>query len=104
LLSGPAVVTVDELGNPHNLGIRCSVNGVMKQNSNTNQLVFGTEKILAWCSQFFELLPGDLILTGTPPGVGVFMKPPEFLKVGYCFLLQFERYIKIFKLIIKNNF
>jgi len=79
---GPAIVTPDELGDPHNLGIRCTVNGVTKQNSNTNQLVFNTEKIVAWCSKLFTLLPGDLILTGTPPGVGVFMKPPEFLKKG----------------------
>ena len=46
------------------------------------QLVFNTEKIVAWCSKLFTLLPGDLILTGTPPGVGVFMKPPEFLKAS----------------------
>ena len=46
------------------------------------QLVFNTENIVAWCSKLFTLLPGDLILTGTPPGVGVFMKPPEFLKAS----------------------
>ena len=78
---GPAIVTPDELGDPHNLGIRCSVNGVLQQNSNTNQLVFKTEEVVAWCSKFATLLPGDVILTGTPPGVGVFRKPPLFLKV-----------------------
>ena len=51
------------------------------QDSNTRQLVFKTEELIAWLTQFFTLLPGDVILTGTPPGVGVFMKPPQFLKV-----------------------
>ena len=50
------------------------------QDSNTRQLVFKTEELIAWLTQFFTLLPGDVILTGTPPGVGVFMKPPQFLK------------------------
>ncbi len=80
-LTGPAVVTSDEIGDPHNLGIRCLVNGVKKQDSNTNQMVFNTQQIVAWVSKFFTLQPGDVILTGTPPGVGVFRKPPEFLKV-----------------------
>lgn len=75
-------MTKDELPNVHNLGIRCSVNGVTKQNSTTAQLVFKTEAIVAWVSQFCTLRPGDVILTGTPPGVGVFMKPPEFLQVN----------------------
>ena len=53
------------------------------QDSNTSQLVFGVPEIIAWVTQFMTLLPGDIILTGTPPGVGVFMKPqPQFLKVG----------------------
>ena len=53
------------------------------QDSNTSQLVFGIPEVIAWVSQFMTLLPGDIILTGTPPGVGVFMKPqPQFLKVG----------------------
>ena len=81
VFAGPAVVTTDEVGDPHNLGIRCTVNGVTKQDSSTAQLVFNTQQIVAWCSKFFTLLPGDVILTGTPPGVGVFMKPPQFLKV-----------------------
>ena len=52
------------------------------QNSNTGQFVFGVDDVVSWVSQFTTLLPGDLILTGTPPGVGAFMKPPQFLKVG----------------------
>ena len=48
----------------------------------TNQLVFKIDELVSWCSKFFTLLPGDVILTGTPPGVGVFMKPPKFLKAS----------------------
>ncbi|KAH3790064.1 fumarylacetoacetate hydrolase domain-containing protein 2-like isoform X1 [Dreissena polymorpha] len=79
---GPAVVTPDELGDPHNLGLRCRVNGVTKQESNTNQLVHKTREIIAFISRFMCLKPGDLILTGTPPGVGCFRKPPEYMKRG----------------------
>ena len=86
---GPSIVTTDEIGNPHSLNLKCIVNGVTKQDSNTKQLVFKTEDIVSWCSKFVTLLPGDLILTGTPPGVGVFMKPPQFLKVLYNFLSFF---------------
>ena len=78
---GPSVVTKDEIGDPHNLNLKCIVNGVTKQDSNTKQLVFKTEDVVSWCSKFCTLLPGDLILTGTPPGVGCFKNPPEFLKV-----------------------
>lgn len=78
---GPALVTRDDL-DVSDLGIRCLVNGVTKQNSSTNQLVFSCQQIVAWISKFWTLLPGDVILTGTPPGVGVFMKPPQFLKRG----------------------
>ena len=78
---GPCITTTNEIGDPHNLNLKCVVNGETKQNSNTKQLVFNTNQVVAWCSQFCTLLPGDLILTGTPPGVGCFMKPPQFLKV-----------------------
>eukprot|EP00730_Choanoeca_flexa_P006279 TRINITY_DN12124_c0_g2_i1.p1 TRINITY_DN12124_c0_g2~~TRINITY_DN12124_c0_g2_i1.p1 ORF type:complete len:303 (+),score=99.50 TRINITY_DN12124_c0_g2_i1:216-1124(+) len=79
---GPAIVTTDELKDPHNLGIRCRLNGETVQDSNTNQLVFKTEAIMAWVTKFFSLKAGDLILTGTPPGVGCFRKPPLWLKDG----------------------
>lgn len=80
---GPAIVTTDELGDPHKLGIRCRLNGESVQDSNTDQLVFKTEAIIAWCTQFVTLKPGDLIFTGTPPGVGCFRKPePLWLKDG----------------------
>ncbi|XP_048474729.1 fumarylacetoacetate hydrolase domain-containing protein 2A isoform X2 [Rhincodon typus] len=67
---------------PHNLGIRCRVNEEIMQDSNTNQLIFKTEELVAWVSQFVTLNPGDVFLTGTPSGVGVFRKPPVFLKRG----------------------
>ncbi|NP_001086239.1 fumarylacetoacetate hydrolase domain-containing protein 2 [Xenopus laevis] len=79
---GPALVTKDVISDPHNLGIRCRVNGDLVQNSNTNQMVFKTEALIAWASKFVTLNPGDVFLTGTPPGVGVFRKPPVFLKAG----------------------
>jgi 2-keto-4-pentenoate hydratase/2-oxohepta-3-ene-1,7-dioic acid hydratase in catechol pathway len=79
---GPAIVTKDAISNPHNLGIRCFLNGQTVQNSSTNQLVFKTEDVVSWCSRSFTLKPGDLIFTGTPPGVGCFRKPPLWLKHG----------------------
>nr|XP_032808303.1 fumarylacetoacetate hydrolase domain-containing protein 2-like isoform X1 [Petromyzon marinus] len=79
---GPALVTPDELSDPHKLGIRCRVNGQLVQDSSTEQLIFKTEALIAWVSRFVTLYPGDVFLTGTPPGVGVFRKPPVFLKRG----------------------
>lgn len=79
---GPAFVSKEELGDPHKLGIRCRLNGAAVQDSNTCQLVFKTEQILEWVTQFVTLKPGDLIFTGTPPGVGCFRKPPLWLKPG----------------------
>ncbi|XP_053534491.1 fumarylacetoacetate hydrolase domain-containing protein 2-like [Ictalurus punctatus] len=78
----PALVTTEALKDVHNLGIRCLVNGDVVQDSNTSQLIFKTEKVVVWVSQFVTLYPGDVFLTGTPPGVGVFRKPPIFLKVS----------------------
>ena len=65
----------------YNLKNESILQGKYFQDSNTRQLVFKTEELIAWLTQFFTLLPGDVILTGTPPGVGVFMRPPQFLKV-----------------------
>lgn len=79
---GPAIVMKEDINDPHNLGLRCIVNGVVKQDSNTGQLVHKTAALVAFITRFMTLRPGDLILTGTPPGVGVFRKPPEFLKRG----------------------
>ncbi|NXO04564.1 FAHD2 protein, partial [Rhinopomastus cyanomelas] len=79
---GPALVTKEVVRDIHNLSIRCSVNGQLMQDSNTNQLIFPLPKIIAWVSRFVTLVPGDILLTGTPAGVGFFRKPPVFLKRG----------------------
>ncbi|XP_022051760.1 fumarylacetoacetate hydrolase domain-containing protein 2A [Acanthochromis polyacanthus] len=79
---GPALVTRDAVRDPHNLNIRCLVNGVTMQSSNTEQMIFKTAALVAWVSKFVTLTPGDVFLTGTPPGVGVFKNPPVFLKKG----------------------
>ena len=78
---GPEIVTGDEI-NPSNLRLWCSVNGVMKQDSNTDDLLFGINHIVWYISQFMELFPGDVINTGTPFGVGFGFKPPVYLAVG----------------------
>uniref|UniRef100_A0A8C4J712 Fumarylacetoacetase-like C-terminal domain-containing protein n=1 Tax=Dromaius novaehollandiae TaxID=8790 RepID=A0A8C4J712_DRONO len=80
---GPALVTKDAVTDVNNLSIRCSVNGHPVQSSNTSQLIFKVPQLVAWVSRFVTLLPGDVFLTGTPPGVGLFRKPPVFLKVSW---------------------
>lgn len=79
---GPVLVTTDEIGDPHNLGIRLRLNGQTMQDSNTRQMIFRAGDILAYVSQVVTLEPGDLIFTGTPPGVGFARKPQVFLKGG----------------------
>lgn len=78
---GPEIVTGEEI-NASNLRLWCSVNGVMKQDSNTDDLLFGIDHIVWYISQFMELFPGDVINTGTPFGVGLGFKPPVYLGVG----------------------
>lgn len=80
--TGPWLVTRDEVPNPHNLAIRTWLNGQLMQNSNTANLVFGVPALVEFLSQTITLEPGDIIATGTPPGVGCFRKPPVFLKRG----------------------
>ncbi|MGD9863675.1 MAG: fumarylacetoacetate hydrolase family protein [Pseudodonghicola sp.] len=79
---GPAIVTADEIGDPHRLAIKSFVNGELRQNSNTKHLIFTVWDQIAELSQAMTLQPGDLIFTGTPGGVGLAMKPPSFLKAG----------------------
>ena len=79
---GPWVVTRDEVPDPQNLKLWCHVNGKVMQNGSTNTMHFGVKHIVSYLSQFFTLEPGDVIATGTPPGVGLGMKPPVFLKAG----------------------
>ncbi len=79
---GPVLVTPDEVSDPHKLGIRLRLNGQTMQESSTSQLIFGVDELIAYVSQVFTLEPGDLIFTGTPPGVGMARKPPVWLKPG----------------------
>jgi 2-keto-4-pentenoate hydratase/2-oxohepta-3-ene-1,7-dioic acid hydratase in catechol pathway len=80
---GPVLVTLEDVADPHNLPIQLRLNGTAMQSSNTNQMIFRTPEILAYISQVFTLEPGDLIYTGTPPGVGIARKPtPVWLKAG----------------------
>lgn len=79
---GPELVTADELPDPHSLPIRLRLNGQTMQDSNTKQLIFGVPEILAYLSVIMTLEPGDLIFTGTPPGVGDARKPPVYMKPG----------------------
>lgn len=79
---GPVVVTTDEIGDGSGLGISSSINGVKKQSSNTDQLIFGPRELLADLSSIITLNPGDVIATGTPGGVGAARTPPEWLRTG----------------------
>jgi ureidoglycolate lyase len=88
---GPWIVTADEIGDPHALAISCAVNGETRQNSNTSNLVFDVWAQIAEVSQVMTLMPGDLIFTGTPGGVGVAMKPPLFLKAGDRVRVEIEK-------------
>lgn len=79
---GPVFMTADEVPDPHDVDIRLTLNGQVMQDSNTADLLFGFEKILAYFSQFFRFLPGDVLTTGSPPGVGFARNPPVFLRPG----------------------
>jgi len=79
---GPFLATRDEIPDPGHLDLWLKVNGVTRQTSNTEQMVFGVADLLAYVSQFMTLLPGDVISTGTPPGVALGMKSPVYLKPG----------------------
>jgi len=79
---GPWLVTADEVEDVNNLRLWLKVNGKMLQDGNTDDLIFGIPKLVSYLSQFMTLLPGDIISTGTPHGVGLGFKPPIYLKEG----------------------
>jgi 2-keto-4-pentenoate hydratase/2-oxohepta-3-ene-1,7-dioic acid hydratase in catechol pathway len=79
---GPKIVTTDVVPNPHKLSIKLTLNGRTMQDSNTDQLIFGVPELIEFLSQTITLEPGDVIATGTPPGVGFARKPPVFLHPG----------------------
>lgn len=80
--TGPWLVTPDEVADPQDLGMWLTVNGQTVQDGSTKTMVYGVAFLVSYLSQFFTLHPGDIISTGTPPGVGMGMKPPRYLKAG----------------------
>ena len=87
---GPWLVTRDEVSNPQALKLELSVNGHIRQNSSTAQMIFPVKILVSYISKFMTLRPGDIIATGTPPGVAMGAKPPVFLQVGDAVTLQIE--------------
>jgi len=79
---GPWLVTKDEIADPQNLKLWTDVNGVRRQNGSTKTMIFGVRTLVSYISHFMTLMPGDIIATGTPPGVAMGMKPPQYLKAG----------------------
>lgn len=88
---GPWIVTADEIGDPHRLRVQCFVNGELRQDSNTEQLLFSVWSQIAYLSTAFTLETGDLLSTGTPEGVGFAMDPPSFLREGDIVRCEIER-------------
>ncbi|RUP07650.1 fumarylacetoacetate hydrolase family protein [Hyphomicrobium sp.] len=87
---GPWLVTPDEVADPDNLAMSLDVNGVRKQTGSTSTMIFKIPELLAYVTQFMVLTPGDIITTGTPPGVGTARNPKEFLKAGDVMELKIE--------------
>ena len=79
---GPCLVTADEISDPQELRLWCKVNGEMRQNSWTKDMMFGVRDVVSYISRFMTLLPGDVISTGTPSGVAMGMDPPQYLQDG----------------------
>lgn len=87
---GPELVSQDEIPDPHNLRISLELNGQVLQDSNTSQFIFKIPDLVEYLSQVMTLVPGDIISTGTPPGVGFARKPPVFLKPGDDVVIKIE--------------
>lgn len=79
---GPYIVSKDEFSNPQNLSVRCAVNGTVMQEGNTEDMIASVAQLIEFITRSITLVPGDLIATGTPPGVGHYRKPPVYLKSG----------------------
>jgi acylpyruvate hydrolase len=88
---GEAIVTTDEVPDPHKLSIKLRLNGQTMQDSNTDQLIFGVPELVAFLSETITLEPGDVIATGTPPGVGFARKPPIYIKDGDVMEVEIEK-------------
>ena len=88
---GPALVTADEVGDPHNLAIRLWIGDEVLQDSSTSQLIFSVPKLVADISEVMTLEPGDIVSTGTPPGVGAARNPQRFLRAGETCNIEIEK-------------
>jgi 2,4-diketo-3-deoxy-L-fuconate hydrolase len=97
---GPALVTADESGDPHALKLTCKVNGEIRQNGSTSNLIHSIDAVIAYITRGITLQPGDVIATGTPAGVGVFLKPPKLLNKGDTVELEVEKLGKIVNKIV----
>jgi 2-keto-4-pentenoate hydratase/2-oxohepta-3-ene-1,7-dioic acid hydratase in catechol pathway len=88
---GPYLLTADEIKDPQNLWMKLTVNGVQMQNGNSSKMIFNVYYVVHYLSQFMTLEAGDIILTGTPPGVALGMKEPQYLKEGDVVELSIEQ-------------
>ncbi len=100
---GPWMVTADEIKDPHDLDLKCWVNGVIKQDSNTRYMIFDIPSIIETLSKGMTLEPGDIIATGTPSGVGFARQPPEFLRPGDTVECEIESIGKLNNTIADNR-
>jgi 2-keto-4-pentenoate hydratase/2-oxohepta-3-ene-1,7-dioic acid hydratase in catechol pathway len=88
---GPWMVTADEIPDPENLKLELRINGKTEQSSSTRHLIFKIPAIISYCSTIFDLAPGDVLVTGTPAGVGWSRKPPQFLQPGDVVEVEIEK-------------
>ena len=88
---GPWITTADELADPQRLGLRTWVNGELRQDASTADMIFGCQQLVEFIAETCTLAPGDLILTGTPSGVGMALDPPQFLRSGDVVRIEIER-------------
>ena len=100
---GPWLVTADEVKDPQKLTMWLELNGKRVQNGSTATMVFGVAHIVAYISEFFTLMPGDIITTGTPPGVGMGMKPPRYLKPGDTMRICVEGLGEQFQTVVRDK-
>lgn len=100
---GPWIVTADQIQDPHSLKIRCWLNGSLMQDSHTGLMIFKIPYLVAFLSRHFTLLPGDVILTGTPHGVGAFRKPPVYMKDGDEVIVEIENIGRLVNYCKTNN-
>lgn len=87
---GPWLVTYDEVADPQALMVRCRVDGELRQEASTADMYYSVQQVIAYCSQAFTLLPGDVVATGTPGGVGVFREPPAMLTAGQRVVVEID--------------